>query len=85
MGRPGRVEDIALAAIYLASEASSYVTGVTIETTGGPPFSAFLLEEAERECSDRESGHIPANNYPGGDFLKWNEKSGSRIYLHLAR
>jgi 3-oxoacyl-[acyl-carrier protein] reductase len=49
MGRAGRVEDNTPAAIYLASDASDYVTGVTIETTGGPPFSAFTLEEAERE------------------------------------
>jgi len=49
MRRAGRVEDITPAAIYLASDASNYVTGVTIETTGGPPFSGFTLEEAERE------------------------------------
>ena len=49
LGKAGRVEDAALAAIYLASDASKYVTGVTIEPTGGPPFGAFLLEDAERE------------------------------------
>jgi NAD(P)-dependent dehydrogenase (short-subunit alcohol dehydrogenase family) len=49
MRRAGRVEDTVPAAIYLASDASSYVTGVTIEITGGPPFAAFLLEEAEGE------------------------------------
>jgi NAD(P)-dependent dehydrogenase (short-subunit alcohol dehydrogenase family) len=49
MRRAGRIEDTVPAAIYLASDASSYVTGVTIEVQGGPPFSAFYLEEAERE------------------------------------
>ncbi len=49
MGRPGRIEEITPAAIYLASDASSYVTGVTIEATGGPAMGAFILEEAERE------------------------------------
>ncbi len=49
MGRPGTVEEITPAAVYLASDASSYVTGVTIEATGGPAMGAFILEEAERE------------------------------------
>lgn len=49
LGKAGSPEDTAMAAIYLASDASRYVTGVTIEPTGGPPFGAFLLEEAERE------------------------------------
>jgi 7-alpha-hydroxysteroid dehydrogenase len=35
MRRIGRVEDIALAAIYLASPASSFVTGKVIEVDGG--------------------------------------------------
>jgi 2-deoxy-D-gluconate 3-dehydrogenase len=35
LGRPGRPEDIALAVLYLGSEASSYVTGETIVVDGG--------------------------------------------------
>lgn len=35
VGRLGRVEDIAAAAAYLASEEASYVTGQTISTNGG--------------------------------------------------
>ena len=36
LGRIGKTEDIALAAIYLASDASDYVTGESIEVKGGP-------------------------------------------------
>jgi len=36
LGRIGQPEDIALAAIYLASDASDYVTGASIEVKGGP-------------------------------------------------
>jgi 7-alpha-hydroxysteroid dehydrogenase len=35
MGRPGSVEDIAAAALYLASPASSWVTGKIIQVDGG--------------------------------------------------
>jgi 7-alpha-hydroxysteroid dehydrogenase len=35
MGRLGTVEDIALAALYLASPASSWVTGKVFEVDGG--------------------------------------------------
>jgi len=38
LGRFGKPEDIAGAAIYLASEASSYVTGASILVTGGLTF-----------------------------------------------
>ena len=36
LGRVGQPEDIAAAAIYLASEASEWVTGITIDVAGGP-------------------------------------------------
>ena len=39
MGRTGKPEDIALAAIYLASSASEWVTGKLLEVDGGMEFS----------------------------------------------
>lgn len=36
LGRIGQPEDIALAAVYLASDASGWVTGTFIEVMGGP-------------------------------------------------
>lgn len=36
MGRWGRVEEVAYPAIFLASEASSFMTGTTISVDGGP-------------------------------------------------
>lgn len=36
LGRWGRVEEIAYPAIFLASEASSFMTGTTIQVDGGP-------------------------------------------------
>jgi 3-oxoacyl-[acyl-carrier protein] reductase len=35
LGRIGRPEDIAAAALYLASSAASWITGVTLDITGG--------------------------------------------------
>lgn len=37
LGRWGRVEEIAYPTIFLASEASSFMTGTTIHIDGGPP------------------------------------------------
>jgi len=36
LGRVGQPEDVAFAAIYLASDASDYITGACIEVKGGP-------------------------------------------------
>ncbi len=36
LGRMGQPEDIATAAIYLASDAAEWVTGITIDVDGGP-------------------------------------------------
>jgi NAD(P)-dependent dehydrogenase (short-subunit alcohol dehydrogenase family) len=37
MGRWGKVEEIAYPCIFLASDASSFMTGETIIVDGGPP------------------------------------------------
>jgi 3-oxoacyl-[acyl-carrier protein] reductase len=35
LGRLGSVEDVADAALFLATEQSSWITGVTVDVTGG--------------------------------------------------
>ena len=35
LGRLGNPEDVALAALFLASESSSWITGVTLDVAGG--------------------------------------------------
>jgi 3-oxoacyl-[acyl-carrier protein] reductase len=35
LGRMGRPEDVALATLFLASESSSWITGVTLDVAGG--------------------------------------------------
>ncbi|MFC2006079.1 SDR family NAD(P)-dependent oxidoreductase [Chloroflexota bacterium] len=45
--RIGKPEDVALAAIYLASDAADYVTGVTIDVTGGESMGGLKLKMAE--------------------------------------
>ncbi len=35
MGRPGSLDDLAAAALYLVSDGARYVTGVTLEVAGG--------------------------------------------------
>jgi len=47
--RAGRVEDMAYAAIFLASDASEYITGHTIPVMGGPYQGLRMLEEAETD------------------------------------
>jgi len=48
LGRLGSVEDVALAAVFLASPAAAYITGVTLPVHGGPHFGGIILEQAER-------------------------------------
>ena len=43
MRRLGRVEDIALGALYLASDASSYMTGRILDIDGGINFPNLPL------------------------------------------
>ena len=43
MRRIGRPEDIAAAALYLASPASSWVTGVILRVDGGTTSPSFLI------------------------------------------
>jgi 3-oxoacyl-[acyl-carrier protein] reductase len=47
LGRAGRPEDMGMAAIYLASEASDYVTGFVLAVNGGPALGGKMLEEAK--------------------------------------
>jgi len=42
--RTGITDDISLAAVYLASEASSYITGENFDVAGGPLYPVDLLE-----------------------------------------
>ena len=43
MGRPGSVEDIAAGALYLASPASSWVTGKIFQIDGGTEAPAIRV------------------------------------------
>jgi NAD(P)-dependent dehydrogenase (short-subunit alcohol dehydrogenase family) len=46
LARLGRAEDVAFAAVYLASPASAYVTGTVLQVQGGPHFGGMILEQA---------------------------------------
>lgn len=54
LGRPGYPEDIALAAIYLASDAADWVTGIVIDVRGGPYSGPIMLKEAEEAWKSSE-------------------------------
>jgi 3-oxoacyl-[acyl-carrier protein] reductase len=47
VGRVGKVEDIANLALYLAADASSYVTGEIIDVSGGPLFPGDIMDRFE--------------------------------------
>jgi meso-butanediol dehydrogenase/(S,S)-butanediol dehydrogenase/diacetyl reductase len=58
MGRPGRAEEVAAAAAFLASNDASYVTGAMIVVDGGltaatgqPNFHALLVGDADSSGS----------------------------------
>jgi NAD(P)-dependent dehydrogenase (short-subunit alcohol dehydrogenase family) len=45
--KAGRPEDIAMAAVFLASDASNYITGFVLPVSGGPSLGGKMLEEAQ--------------------------------------
>ena len=47
LGRVGSPRDVAFAAIYLASPAADYVTGITLDVDGGPQQGRFILKQSE--------------------------------------
>ena len=47
MGRAGHVDEMARAAVFLASEMSSYITGQTIHVDGGTQASAGWYHHPE--------------------------------------
>ena len=59
--RAGLTDDIALAAVFLASDESSFITGVTIPVDGG-----FGLTHSQLGAQPRLSAVGPADAEPGG-------------------
>lgn len=56
LARLGRPEDVAFAAVYLASAASDYVSGTVLEVQGGPHFGGVIMQHAEDAWNaDRKS------------------------------
>lgn len=60
VGRLGETKDIALAAIYLASPASSYVTGKILDVEGGMIVERSVMEIIERSERLRRSAKASA-------------------------
>ncbi|MFH1088110.1 MAG: 3-oxoacyl-ACP reductase family protein [Chloroflexota bacterium] len=56
LGRIGQPEDIALAIVYLASDAADWVTGVTLDVSGGETFGGLKLRKAENYWGKAKKG-----------------------------
>jgi NAD(P)-dependent dehydrogenase (short-subunit alcohol dehydrogenase family) len=54
LGKAGQTEDVAAAAVYLASDASAYVTGHCIPVMGGPYMGAMMMKYAEERWMEKK-------------------------------
>lgn len=50
MGRPSSREDVGNGLLYLASDASSYVTGATLTIDGGNSIGALAVHQAKKKA-----------------------------------